>query len=221
MKLVYPEISHVFDTSVCRINTLVIESSALMLALLNDIAGQLQGADGKCVLSEDGKEVPISKNMELLANFVPFEINTKALLSKLAGALEKRAVTEYYLESAELLGNIEQFFFKVSQDFNCYLDFSKISMSSLVKALGVEFCDSYDSLGEKICDYFELVQEFDRKKLFVTFNLRTFMDDEEFEKFAETVIMHQYNLVMIENKEYTRSSRELRYIVDADLCEIQ
>lgn len=220
MKFTYPNIDIVFDTSIEKVNTLVIENPRLMVELLSEISSQLRDFDGKCVLSDQDKEIPLSKGLELLTYFTPFEINTKALVSKLATALEKRAVAEYYGESEQLLGEIERFFFKVSQDFSCAVDFSKISMNSLTKSLGAEFCDDYESLCEKLCDYFELVQEFERQKLFVTLNLRAFISDEEFEKFLDTVILHEYNLIMIENKEYPRSNNESRYIIDSELCEI-
>lgn len=220
MKFTYPNITNVFDTSVGKVNTIVIENQRLMAELLSEISSQLKGNDGKCILSENDKEIPLSKGLELLTYFTPFDLNARTLVSKLATALERRAMEEYYGESAQLLGNIEKFFFNVSQDFNCDVDFSKFSMGSLTKALGVEFCDEYETLSEKLCDYFELVQEFDRKKLFITLNLRTFISDEEFEKFLDTVILHEYNLIMIENKEYLRANNESRYIIDSDLCEI-
>ena len=66
----------------------------------------------------------------------------------------------------------------------------------------------------------ELVTEFDRKKLYITINLRSYIDDIETEKFIDTVLNHSYNLIMIESYEHSRLPNEQRYIIDADLCEI-
>ena len=66
----------------------------------------------------------------------------------------------------------------------------------------------------------ELVREFDRDRLFVTVNMRSYIDDPEIELLMKTVLDHGYHLIMVENKEYERLQYEERWIVDKDLCEI-
>lgn len=221
MKFVYPDIDHVFDTAGDKINTLIIENPNLFVRLLSDIRGQLDGEDGKSVLSDANNMLSIGKYAELLTEFVPFRLNTKPLLSKIGAAFEKRAAEEeHYLQSLELLSEIEKFFYNLSQDFCVDVGFAKIGIPSLIKAAGIEINEEYPSLAEKILDYFELVTEFDSKKLFITVNLRNYLCDEETEKMLDSSLQHGYYILMIEGCEHTRLRNERRYIVDPSLCEI-
>lgn len=221
MKFVYPEIGKVFDTDIGKINTLVIENQALLIKLLSDIYGQIEGIDGKSVLSDNKGILPMSKFAELLTQFVPFELSKKALISKISSLLEKKAVAEdMYLETMELLSSIERYLSKLSFDFNCNPIFQKISINSLIKASGFELNEAYDSLGEKILDYFELVRGFDHDKLFITFNLRSFLSDSETQLFIEDILKREIKLIMIESSERKLLSSENRLLIDSDLCEI-
>ena len=219
MKLVYPEIDCVFDTGCGIINTLIIENQNLMCSLINDIQNQLSGLDGKTVLSENDIILPIDKKLELLDRFIPFDMNGKALISKIAADLEKKAVSdEWYQRTSELLSHMESLLSNIAFDYSCSIEFTKIGIGSLIKASGIEICDDYDSLGEKIIDYFELIHEFIGKKLFVTVNLRSYISDRETELFMQTALDHEFNIIMIENCEHKRLQQEKRLIVDADLC---
>lgn len=221
MKFVYPDINHVFDTEIGKVNSLVIENQKLFFEVIIDISTQIEGFDGKSVLSEENKILTFSKNADLLTQFVPFDLNRKTLVNKAASALEQVAVSgEYFQKTAEILSQLEAYLFEISANFSCDINFSKISAASIIKASGFEFKSDYDTLCEKIIDYFELVTEFDRKKLFFTINLRSYVNDKEMELFIETVIQHGYNLLMIESGEHTLLTSEQRYIIDSALCEI-
>jgi CRISPR-associated protein Csn2 len=63
----------------------------------------------------------------------------------------------------------------------------------------MEIDNSYDSLGEKLLDYFELVEVYDRKKLFILVNLRSYLSETEMAQFVKSVIAHQYALICIHN----------------------
>ena len=54
---------------------------------------------------------------------------------------------------------------------------TKISVTTLFKAIGIELHDDYEGeygAAEKLIDYMELVREFDRDKVFITINMRSF-----------------------------------------------
>lgn len=221
MKLVYPDIGFLLDTEEGLVNTLVIENQSLFCSLLNDLHDQLSGLDGRAVLSVRNNPVEISKRMELLTTFVPFELNQKTLLAKITAELEKEAVGDvFYPRTLELLSALETYLNDLAFGYSCDLAFTKLNLASILKAVGVEIRSDGSSLGEKLVDYFELVTEFIGAKLFVTVNLRSFMPDRETELFLDTVLKHGYNLIMLESSEHNRLSNEKRYIVDTDLCEI-
>lgn len=64
----------------------------------------------------------------------------------------------------------------------------------------------------------ELVREYDSEKLFITLNLRSYISDDEMNKFVNDVVARGYKLLMVENSEYPIIEHEKRYIIDADKC---
>lgn len=221
MKLCFPEIDHVFDTEQPYVNTLVIENQKMFYHVLMDLFRQIDGEEGKAVLSLNNKLLSIPKYLECLTSFTPFDLNQKNLLSKANIQLEKLAMeSEYYERVMEILSHLESLLLDMSVEMTGELEFSKINIGSLIKSIGLTFADEYTSLGEKIINYMELVREYDRDKLFVTVNLRSYLDDMETSLFFQTLLQHQFHVVMLENKEYNRFKNEHRYIIDSDLCEI-
>lgn len=221
MKFALPQINTVFDTEISLVNTLIIENQKFFLSILSDMETQLQGLSGNCIVSDNNCSLQFSKHCEVLSTFVPFTLNVKSIVTKIISVIEKESLNpENYVRTMELLGELESHLYDVSQCLPLDISFENISMGAIIKAAGVTLNDDYERLGEKIIDYFELVNEFEHKKLFITVNLRSYIDDKEAESFMDTVIRHKYHLLMIESHEYERLSNEKRYIVDESLCEI-
>lgn len=221
MTFVYPEIDTVFDTEADRVNTLVIENPGLLRRLAEDLTAQLDGAAGRAVLAENGRLLPIAKGLELLDRFVPFDLNKKTLLNRICAALEKEAVSDgFYYKTAELISDAERYLADLAFRLPGGVSFSGLTAGALIRAAGARVECEGCGICEKLLDYFELVGEYDRKKLFVTLNLRAFVGDGEAELFLDTALSHGYNLLMIESADLPRLSKERRYIVDRDLCEI-
>ena len=68
MKFVYPGINHVFDTECEKVHTLIIENQRLFSDLLSDLTEQLEGDDGKSVVSVDNRVMATDKHLEASAN---------------------------------------------------------------------------------------------------------------------------------------------------------
>ena len=221
MKLVYPGINCVFDTDCDRVNCIVIENQSLFCSLLEDVDAQLNGFDGRLVISEGNKPLNVSKYFEVITQFIPFEMSRKSLVNKITAELEKKAVSsDFYAETAEIISRLENHLINLAFDFSCDINYNKLEIGSIIKASGIEINSNYDNLGEKIIDYMELVTEFDRRKLFFTVNLRSYLSDADTEEFMKTVVGHGFNVIMLESSEHPRLDSETRYIIDSDLCEI-
>ena len=100
------------------------------------------------------------------------------------------------------------------------IEFDQLSPGMMVKAASPRFSEDYASLGEKILDYMELVYEYLGEKMFFTVNLRSYLADEETDLFMEGLLQHGYHCIMIESFERKQLTREKRYLIDLDLCEI-
>lgn len=220
MKLIYPDISKTFDTEDEGINVIIIENQKLLFDLITDLHEQCSGNDGKAVLSRDNKVLPIPKNLELITQFIPFDINKKTLVSKVAAEMERIAVENHHEETLKLMSDIERHLFNISYTLYGDIDFPKLSIASVIASSGLRLRSNEESLCERIVDYLTLVREYDKEKLFVFVNLRSFVCYSEYALLIDTILNRRFDVIFIENQEYDRVSAEKRYIIDADLCEI-
>lgn len=220
MILAHPQMDTVLEFDGSHVNTLVVEHPDFYRSLICDMYGQLQGEEGKLILSEKGKTLPISKWVELVDNCIHFELNRKSLLTKVCSAMERTAVSEsFFLKTSELLCALEHYVdelaFELPGDIVC----EKCSVAGILKGIGVSIRDDYDDPLERLIDFMELVREFDRDKLFVLVGLRSFFADQQVELFLKTVLDHGYRVLLLDCVSREKLSSEKRLTIDNDLCE--
>ena len=222
MTFVYPDIDFVFNTEERGVHTLVIENQCMFRNLLIDLYNQSQGNDGRSVVAYEYKPLPFEKYCEVLSQFVTFSLNKKSVVTKIGQLLAKRAVdSEYFLKTTELITEIESLMYELAFDLDADIEFNSINVESLIKSVGMSLKEEYESLAEKIIDYMELVNNLERKKLYILINLRSYISDEEMIYFIETVLQHEFDVIIIESAERPILKGEIRYIVDESLCEIR
>lgn len=221
MKLAFSELDTVFDFDDPCQHTLVIENQKLFRSILQDISGQINGIEGDVVLSKKDTPMEMSGKAELISSFISFELCSKALLSKITAAMEKRALASDNLYATQqLLGRIEQYLLELTLTMDCDLDFTKLNIGNILKAVGVAVRDDYEDDLSRIIDYMELVREFDRDKLFIFVNMRSYFDDSLMQAFVKTVRSHGFTILLIDSSEHGRLQNENRVIIDEDLCVI-
>lgn len=221
MNFVYPDIDFVFDTEDRGVHTLVIENQSMFQSLLEDIYNQLQGDNGKSIISDKYKPLAFAKHCEMLSQFIPFSLNKKPILTKVSQLLSTKAMSDdHFLITSELLSNIESIMYNLAFDLDFDLDFSFINIESLIKSVGVLLKDTHETLGEKIIDYIEIVNRLERRKIYFLINIRSYISDEEMLLFIETVLQHDFDVIIIESAERPLLKGELRYVIDKSLCEI-
>lgn len=220
MILAHPQLDAVLDFDGAYVNTLVVENPDFFRCLLCDLYGQLQGDDGKLVLSEKGKPLVISKWVELVDNCIHFDLNRKSLMTKICASMEQTAVSEeFFLKTSEILGKLESYVdalaFELPGDIIC----EKCTVAGLLKGIGISLRDDYEDPLERLIDFMELVREFDRDKLFVLVALRSFFGDECVEAFMKTVLDHGYRVLLLDSVSREKLPNEKRLTIDIDLCE--
>ena len=220
MKFVHPQIETVFSVDNGYVNELVIENRRLFRTVIEDISLQISGFSGQSVLSIDNTPVETSKNAEIITNFVPFELNSKSLVSKIVQALEKKSVdADFFTATAEILQRTETYLDSLTQDFSCDLVYGKLNMNSILKSVGISVDDSTKSNLEKLFDYTELVREFDADKLFFLVNMRTFYSDNDMNEFIKTALGHSSRVFLLESRPYSLLDNVKRVTIDDELCE--
>lgn len=221
MILAHPRLDTVFDFTGPEVPSLVVEEPRFFRALLLDIYNQQNGDEGDLVLSEKGTTLPISAWVELIDKCLSFDLNRKSLLNKITAALEQTALSEtFFLKTEDILRRLEDYADELAFELDCDIVCERCGVTALLKALGLRLRDSYDEPLERLLDYMELIRTFDRDKLFILVNLRSFFTDSELSLFLSSIAQHEYRVLLLDNAAGERLPLEKRVIIDNDLCEI-
>lgn len=221
MKMVYHSMQNHIMVNSGRITSVVVENPDYYYEMLWNLARQIKGEAGDWVISEDDVPQSVNKKIELIKDMVDFEINKKALLTKIISSCEKTALDEIHIDKTmQLLASIEQYMEMLRENYDIDLNYDKITIAQLLKTVGITINMSSDKPLEILYSYMKLVREFVGEKIFVFVNLRSFVSAHDFSEFVRTITYHGYQVVFFENKEYPRVQDENRIIIDYDLCEI-
>lgn len=220
MKLACPYFDDVLcfeENSFCSV---VIENRNIMRLFLEDMNRQIEeNTAGKIILSEKGEGVNMAKFCDVISDFAPFEINQKKLLSAVTAAFEGYAVGEgLYVRTQTLISEIEKYIQDISFDLECNVICTKLTPNSLIKSCGIEMVDDYDEPLEKVLDYMDFMQKLRNVKLFVTVNMRNYYEDDDIQRFCNSVTKHKISLLMIEACSYSLLENEKRITIDEDMC---
>ena len=220
MILCHPHIETAIDFTIHKVNTLVIENPKFFRSIILGLHDQLSGLSGDFVLSENGKELNLGALTEIIDNCIFLSMNSKALLGKIASAMEQLAYSEdFYLETSNMLHHVEQYINDLSFRLDCDVQCSHQAIAGLLKASGLIIREEYESHLEKIVDYMELARGFNGRNLFIFINMRTFFSNNEIGEFFATILSHNYNVLLVDGVSTNILKDEKRITIDADLCE--
>ena len=219
MKLVSDKIQSCIHFTEGKFNSIIIESSDAFREVIQDFVSEMNGIETGLVLSKDNVPIKIANNVELLMSYIPFEVNTKKLLTSLQNVLEKEAVNEEnYLKTQELLMEIETYMDKLSFRLPVNLEY-KISVSNLLKMAAPKLNLEQVEGIEKIFEYMQFYREVLGDRVFVFVNLRSYYNRNDVCDFVNTSVAHKYSLLLIDNKEFPLEECEERLVIDQDYCE--
>ena len=219
MRLVFPLLNEPFDLRDDMVNQIIFESPTIMFSFVNQIYEQINKHDGDIILSEKDKLIDISKVIDLTTDYFPFDINRKALVSKLQSFLKMYAVSEYTLELDELVSCVSRFLSELSERTEFLVDYDDIDVSGLLKIANVRFSVESDRLIEQVVDYCKSTVNLCGEKLFIFVSLRNYISEEEFYDFRKMVVDNKLRVLLIEAIE--RGADGLNnLIIDRDLCVI-
>lgn len=219
MKLVSDKFQSCIHFVEGKFNSIIIESPDVFREVIQDFVSEMNGIETGLVLSKDNMPIKIVNNVELLMSYIPFEVNTKKLLTSLQNVLEKEAVNEEnYLKTQELLTEIETYMDKLSFRLPVNLEY-KISVSNLLKMAAPKLNLEQVEGIEKIFEYMQFYREVLGDRVFVFVNLRSYYNRNDVCDFVNTSVTHKYSLLLIDNKEFPLEECEERLVIDQDYCE--
>lgn len=177
---------------------------------------------GRFVLSDNEKEVDISKNVELIFNIFALDINERKLISKLYMELEKLTADErFYVKTQEMKQYLQEYLLQLEQETDYILDLAdEIDFASLFKAFGIKYEVLEENFLERLVRYMRIVERLLKKKLFVFVNLRSYLSNQQIDELIKEATYQEIQLLLIETCARDCIEGVTRYIIDKDGCEI-
>lgn len=200
--------------------TLVVEDSKLMSVLACDFIKTID--ENNWVISENGKMVDFSKYVDVIFNPFSVSLNQRKLLNKLY------EISEFNIKSGSLLfewntlqENIIEFVENLKDNFEYDLQYTnKVDIKDVLKLTDLKFNES-STIIEKLLDYLVLANDILKVKLFVFFNLKTYLNLDEINYIFEQARYHKFNILFIERFDvFEKIEGEKIVVIDVDKCAI-
>lgn len=225
MKLVHPEFNYQIEFIENRVNLIVIEDKKLFRNYIKEIYNQSIDYDdkGRFVLSDNEKEIKLSKEVEVILDYYSLNINNKKTVTKVYNKLKEISLDEdMYIETNKMYSEIIRYIDKIVDISDFPLEFSiDIDIIDVFKISNIKFINDYKDDLEKICNYIEIMTQFIGKNIFVLINFREFFRIEELKELYKFAAYKKIFLVMIENSvNEVCNEYEKVFILDEDICEI-
>lgn len=140
MKLVHAELESCFSFDSNCVIEWIIESPALFSKYVQELYAQYQGDEGDFILSDNGRELKLVKELEVIINPFAININDKKILTKLYMELSTLAyMEEMYIQTREAMANLQNYFMTLEQLSPYMLETDmEINVIDIFKAIGVK-----------------------------------------------------------------------------------
>lgn len=223
MKLVYTELEQQLIFQENRVNVLVIEHKELFRRMIQELAKQIGGVEGRFVLSDNDKILKIDKDVCLVVNPFALEINSRKALTGLYNELGKLGMNEEnYLNTCRVKGQIAEYIYGLLNQVDYALKFQDdFNLQSLFKALEVEFESGEENFLEGLVYFMDVCSKFQKVKIFAFVNLKTYLTNDELKKIYKEAFYRKIQLLLLENSVEQELAEEAVCIVDDDLCVVK
>jgi CRISPR-associated protein Csn2 len=205
-----------------EVNVLLVENKHYFSDLIGELYRQIDGEEGKFVLSEKNKIINISKSVEAVSDVFSVDINNRKILNALYAEVDKLSQNEdNFVNTAETVSTVFAYIAHIADETELNLEYEQtLSASELCKAVGLRFSKDYESLTERLADYLLMMSEVLKVKCFVFVNLKTFLNKEELTLLYDFTFANKINILLLENVDTYILPCEKLLIIDEDLCEI-
>lgn len=200
----------------------IIESPELFAEYVQELYMQCENDEGRFVLSEEENEINLSKVSEIIINPLGLELNQKKIINKLYSELVKTSMSEVmYEKTAELTRYIANYIMDLEDNADYTVQFSdRLDVSILLKAMDVKYEETEESLLEHLIRYIKLVVSLLNVRLIILVNIRSYLNDRQFDELIQEIKYQEIKALFIENQERGCAKGGVRYLIDKDGCEI-
>lgn len=222
MKLSHPALSAPIEFKENQINILVIENKELLLNMIKELVDSQDGAEtDNFVLSEENTILNMTV-VDTITDIFKIDLNSKKVINKLLSIVSQIANEEqYFAETASITGEIYALCDKLTGELEYSVVCDEPSVADIIKACNIHFDLDENDLCDTLSEYFSVMSELAKIKLFIIVNLHQFIPASTIEELYKDIQYKKHNILLIETQEpEERLSCERYRIIDDDLCDI-
>lgn len=219
MNLTIPDLMCNIDFEEDFFYEIVIENPIMFSKITGDFYAQVNSKEGNIILSEDNKEIAISKFCEMIWNPFAVDINNKKIMSILYQEMQDICNTLYMEQSNAINSSLVNFFDSVIEEMPYNLDYLyDIDWIGLFKLFKVGISEETESLVNRLIDYLKVVKKALGIILIVFIDIKSYLNSDELEELYKSASYEKISILNITSKEHYKSSKEKRFLIDKDLC---
>lgn len=222
MKLIHFELSGILLDEKTEFMEWIIEMPEAFSEYVMELSGQIDGGEGRFVLSEKNKELDLAKKMDIIFNPFAVDINSKKILSKLYLELAVLSKGEQmYVKTTELLRHLQEYILDLEQCTEYILEFDEeADVSALLKAVNVHYETNDMDFLERLVQYIKILVAMTGIRLFVFVNFRSYLVDYQIQELIKEMKYQDVRGLFIESQQKGCMEGVKQYIIDVDRCEI-
>lgn len=203
------------------VQVLIVENANEFFNMVCDMESCIEGREGDFAFTIGEELISPDKYGSIICDPFHFELNDKKILNLLYKRLEGTAYGDMSVTYNELVCKNVNFFEELSFSVPFKLAYDIPKPLDYMKASGLKFEKTYDSLEEKIICYINALIELKNCEFFVFVNLKSVLDDEKLLNFYKHCSNEKVGLLLIECSEIRPLlKQEKAVIITEDLCEI-
>ncbi len=219
MILSHYELDNTFDLQPNKVNVLVVENQNLFWQYWRELHQQIEGNDGRFVLSANGEDMPFSRHALIVADYVSLSVNNKKILNKLYSTLDYVIHNNCLAEYQKLLEAWSNLYLRINIESPVPIVHDEITTSVLLKACSATI-EQQDTLLDKLVQYIRVNATLLQTTCFFFVNLHTVLNQEQLQAFYHEVALQEVNIFLLESKVYDKQPQETVTVIDDDLCQI-
>ncbi len=225
MKLVHPDWNHQIILDDGASSMISFENPEIFRKYFLELQSQIQGEDGKFVLSQDSEELSFSSNLLLIPSVLSIDMGDKRVQNRLQSLLKAAVISDdLFVRTQEIISLIERYAEEVSEQFPYSIRYNEPDSSALLKLIGFEAEYEYANELDKILEYMNLMHSFCNIPAFVLVGMSMYFTSAEIQMLVDDCRSLKHSILFLEGILPEGFLGEIsvsqKLIIDSDGCEI-
>lgn len=202
-----------------EVNVLSVENERAFSEIAQSLWQQANGSDGSFVLSEEDKILKIDSACRCIFNPFSLDCNERKIINKVYSEIEDNATDIFSIEHAKINKENYEFLEKLLATVPYPLVTNyEVGVAELLKLYDAKFELDCDTVAERIVEYMRICHKVLGVELFVYYNLKQYMTDEQLILLYEFVRYEKIHILIVEGNPTRKVEGERHCIIDRDLC---